>query len=148
VSSSREAITNLIYTYAERLDQGDFAGVGALFEEASYGAAGGPEVRGAAAVEGILRELVILYENGTPRTQHVTTNLILEIDETAGTASARSYFVVLQGLDEAPIRAVLAGRYRDCFARGTQGWRFTERRLFLDLPGDLSRHLRGNPVTR
>ena len=105
-------------------------------------------MRGAAAVEGILRELVILYENGTPRTQHVTTNLILEIDEAAGTASARSYFVVLQGLDEAPIRAVVAGRYHDRFVLAASGWRFADRRLFLDLVGDLSRHLRSNPVKR
>ena len=30
-----EAITNLIYTYAERIDAGDFAGVGEVFADAT-----------------------------------------------------------------------------------------------------------------
>ncbi len=107
----RDEISDLIFAYAERMDQGDFAGVGALFEHASYGAAEAPPLRGAGAVEKILRELVILYEDGTPRTKHVTTNLRIEPGDDEGTASARSYFSVLQGLTGAPLQTIVSWRY-------------------------------------
>ncbi len=43
-----EAITKLIYTYAERIDLGDFAGVAELFEHATLTFEGfGDAVRGA-----------------------------------------------------------------------------------------------------
>ena len=38
----------------------------------------------------MLRDSVIIYEDGTPRTKHVTTNLAIEVDEEAGTAVSRS----------------------------------------------------------
>ena len=139
---SRDEISDLIFTYAERMDAGDFAGVGALFEHASYGAADAPPLRGAGAVGKILRELVILYEDGTPRTKHVTTNLRIELGPDEHTASARSYFSVLQGVPGAPLQTIVSGRYHDRFERTTAGWRFAERRIFMDLVGDLSQHLR------
>ncbi len=138
----RDEISDLIFAYAERMDRGDFAGVGALFEHASYGAADAPPMRGASGVEKILRELVILYEDGTPRTKHVTTNLRIEPGDDKGTASARSYFSVLQGAPGAPLQTIVSGRYHDRFEHTPSGWRFAERRVFMDLVGDLSRHLR------
>ncbi len=138
----RDEISDLICAYAERMDQGDFAGVGALFEHASYGAADAPPMHGASAVGKILRELVILYEDGTPRTKHVTTNLRIEPGDDEGTASARSYFSVLQGVPDAPLQTIVSGRYHDRFERTPAGWRFAERRVFMDLVGDLSQHLR------
>jgi 3-phenylpropionate/cinnamic acid dioxygenase small subunit len=148
MSSSRDEITNLIFSYAERMDLGDFAGVASLFEHATYGVAEGGSSLGTAAVEKALRELVILYDDGTPRTKHVTTNLIVEIDEDAGTASARSYFSVLQGVSGTPLQPIVMGRYHDRFERAPSGWRFSERRLFMDQVGDLSRHLRSPPAKR
>ncbi len=138
----RDEISDLIFAYAERMDQGDFAGVGALFEHASYGAADAPPLRGASAVGKILGELVILYEDGTPRTKHVTTNLMIALGPNEDTASARSYFSVLQGVPGAPLQTIVSGRYHDRFERTPAGWRFAERRVFMDLVGDLSRHLR------
>jgi 3-phenylpropionate/cinnamic acid dioxygenase small subunit len=145
VSRSRDEISRLIFSYAERLDLGDFAAVGSLFEHASYGAAEGPPLRGSAAVEKAIHDLVKLYDDGTPRTKHVTTNLVIEIDEQAGTASARSYFSVLQSVEDKPIQPIVAGRYHDRFKRAARGWRFTERRIYMDLLGDLSGHLRSPP---
>jgi hypothetical protein len=43
---------------------------------------------------------VIRYEDGTPRTTHVTTNPAIEVDDEAGTAVSRSYFTALQALPE------------------------------------------------
>ena len=37
-----------------------------------------------------------IYEDGTPKTKHNTSNVQLEIDEAAGTARSRSYYCVTQ----------------------------------------------------
>lgn len=77
------AVPNLIARYAELVDSGDFAGVGELFAEAVFIGSGEP-AEGAAAVERMLRDTVIRYEDGTPRTHHAVSNLAVEVDEESG----------------------------------------------------------------
>jgi hypothetical protein len=48
---------------------------------------------------------------------------------------------VLQQLDDFPLQVIVAGRYYDTFARVDGAWRFTVRRMYVDLRGDLRRHL-------
>jgi hypothetical protein len=140
-TSARDAITTLVHVYAERVDAGDLEGVAALFADATYGADGGPERRGTAEVLGALRDAIILHD-GVPRTKHVITNLTIAVDEPAGTATARSYFTVLQATTTLPLQPILAGRYHDRFARRADGWRFADRRIFMDLIGELREHVR------
>ena len=83
------AIANLIAGYAALVDCGDFAGVGALLGDATFTGGAGTVV-GSDAIEAMLREHVIVYDDGTPRTKHITTNLAIEVDEQRGTAVARS----------------------------------------------------------
>ena len=138
---SDAAVANLIARYAELVDDGDFAGVGELFAEGTFSGSGGA-VTGRDAVERLLRGSVIVYADGTPRTQHVTTNLQIEVDDQAGTASARSYVTVLQALPDLPLQVIAAGRYRDRFAYRDGKWRFAERQVRITHVGDVSRHLR------
>ncbi|MFF4382738.1 nuclear transport factor 2 family protein [Kitasatospora sp. NPDC001547] len=139
---SHRAIENLIARYAELVDDGDFAGLGVLLADAVFVGGGGP-VRGGEAIEAMFRDTIVVYADGTPRTQHVTSNVAVDVDEPAGTATARSYVTVLQALPGLPLQAVAAGRYHDGFARGEDGrWRFVERRVRITLVGDVSRHLR------
>jgi 3-phenylpropionate/cinnamic acid dioxygenase small subunit len=143
----RSAIERIVYGYAERVDAGDFAGVAELFRHATY-KGGGPDdpgVVGADAVLAIQERMVRRYADGTPRTKHVTTNLVIEADEDAGVATARSYFTVLQQVDDFPLQAVIAGRYHDRFERADGEWRLAERVILCDLIGDLSRHLTTDP---
>ncbi|MFF5206310.1 nuclear transport factor 2 family protein [Streptosporangium sp. NPDC000396] len=135
------AITNLIAEYAELVDTGDFVGVGELFADGVFIGSGAP-VHGREAVEKMLRDTVILYEDGTPRTHHATTNLAVDIDEETGTAAARSYVTVFQALPDFPLQSVAAGRYTDRFERRDGRWRFVERHVRIHLVGDVSRHLR------
>lgn len=138
---ARDAIVTLIHTYAERLDLGDLPGVAELFRHATYGVPDGPVRRGADEVLAALRAAVKLHD-GVPRTKHVTTNVIVEVDEAAGRATSRSYFTVLQAAGAVALQPVIAGRYHDRFERADGGWRFAERRIFMDLVGDLSEHVR------
>jgi hypothetical protein len=56
--------------------------------------------------------LAILYDDGTPRTHHVTTNVIVDVVELAGTVTARSSVTVLQAVSDLPLQPIAAGRYR------------------------------------
>ncbi|MFG2911855.1 nuclear transport factor 2 family protein [Kitasatospora sp. NPDC048298] len=139
---SHRAIEALIARYAELVDDGDFAGLGALLADAVF-VGGGEPVSGSEAIEAMFRGMIVVHADGTPRTQHVITNVVVEVDERAGTAAARSYVTVLQALPELPLQTIAAGRYNDRFARGEDGrWRFAERRVRITLVGDLSRHIR------
>ncbi|WP_067714340.1 nuclear transport factor 2 family protein [Nocardia yamanashiensis] len=136
------AIMNLIAKYAELVDDGDFGGVGALFSGGVFRGGGG--VVGGEEVEGMLRGMVIVYEDGTPRTHHVTTNVAVEME--GDEAAARSYFTVFQALPESPLQAIVTGRYRDRFGRVEGEWRFLEREVDIRMTGDLSGHLRRKPA--
>ncbi|GLY83205.1 nuclear transport factor 2 family protein [Actinoallomurus iriomotensis] len=138
-AASHREIANLIARYAELVDGGDFAGLGALLADATFTGSGSP-VSGAGAIEEMFRGTLIVYGDGTPRTKHVTTNLIVELD--GDTAAARSYVTVYQALPELPLQPIAVGRYHDRFAWDGTRWRFAERRVHIDLVGDVSRHLR------
>lgn len=138
---SHRVVENLVARYAELVDDGDFAGLGALLADATFVGSGEP-VSGREAIERMFHDTLIVYADGTPRTQHVTTNVAVEVDEDAGTAVARSRVTVLQALPELPLQPIAAGRYHDKFARRDGRWRFVERRVRITLVGDVSRHLK------
>ena len=141
-------IGNLIARYAELLDGGDFEGVADLLADAVVGAVGDAAgLRGRDEVAGLFQATTLRHEDGTPRTKHVTTNLIIDLDDEAGTAAARSYFTVLQAVPgRFPLQPVVAGRYHDRFERRAGTWRFAERRFAVDLVGDVSWHLAGDTL--
>ena len=144
-SPSHRAIENLIATYAELVDAGNFAAVGELLANATF-TGGVGSVSGSEAIERMLKENVIVYDDGTPRTKHVTTNVLIEIDDQAGTAVSRSYFTVLQALPDLPLQPIASGRYQDRLERHDGQWRFVERQVRTDLVGDMSRHLQRPPA--
>lgn len=136
-------IQNLLGMYAERIDAADFAGVGALFAHAVITSEGLPtETRGVQEAEAMYRRAARVYDDdGTLHTKHVTTNLIIEVDEEAGTATCRSYVTVFQQTPTLPLQPIFQGRYHDRFERVDGQWRFTHRHMFSDRLGDLSGHL-------
>jgi hypothetical protein len=148
VLSDTDRIRNLLGAYCERIDAGDFAGVGALFAGGSLADESGNELaRGATAVEAFFRRTVLLHD-GSPRTKHLVLDTVFEEpgpegrDAAAGGLAVRSSYVVLQATGDGSIRPIVAGRYADRFDRTDGGeWRFAERRFTLDLAGDLSGHL-------
>ncbi|MFE9606970.1 nuclear transport factor 2 family protein [Streptomyces sp. NPDC006012] len=141
VAAARE-IENLIAEYAELVDTGDLAGLGRLFADGVFTGSDGVRFEGSAAVENMLREHVIIHDDGTPRTHHVTTNIRIEVDEQAGTATARSYLTIFQAVDGLPLQPIAAGRYQDRFVRRDGTWRFAQRRITLHMVGNLGHHLR------
>ncbi len=140
--SDEQAIRNLLFTYAERIDRGDITGMARLFEHAAYRAGDQAPLTDWREVERLNQSLVLLYEDGTPKTQHVTTNVLIELEPGSAAASARSRFTVLQAAPGAALQVIVAGRYHDRFEKVDGAWRFSARHIFMDLIGDLTRHLR------
>jgi 3-phenylpropionate/cinnamic acid dioxygenase small subunit len=143
VSTDATAITNLLYRYAELMDLGDFAGAARLFDHARIKVM--DESGGwvdSQAIQKIWEDGVMRYEDGTPRTKHVTTNAIVEFADDGNTATARSYYTVFQQVGDTPLQPIVAGRYHDRFELVDGAWRWSERDYTLmDLLGDLSRHI-------
>jgi hypothetical protein len=139
------AIENLLYLYAERMDAGDLEGVADLFAHGRIQAGTGPgpaqTFEGREKVLALYRASTRLYEDGTPRTKHVTTNAFIEVEPNGDRAIARSGFTVFQQVGDQPLQPIIGGRYADTFQRIDGRWWFETRVMKVDLLGDLSRHL-------
>lgn len=141
VSDACRSIENLIYSYAERIDAGDFAGVAALFRHGRIEAVPGVFIEGEDQVLGLYESSTRRYDDGTPRTRHMTTNVMITVDDTGDTANARTYYTVFQQTEELPLQAIISGHYHDSFHVVDGEWCFDTRQMFVDLTGDLSHHL-------
>jgi 3-phenylpropionate/cinnamic acid dioxygenase small subunit len=143
MDSARE-IENLLYTYAERIDRGDLDGVADLFAHGRiHGVENGPPetvFEGRERVRSMYEMSTRLYDDGTPKTKHVTTNAQIEV--TGETGAARSYYTVFQATPDLPLQPIITGRYADTFHRIDGVWWFDTRVMFVDQVGDLSHHLR------
>jgi 3-phenylpropionate/cinnamic acid dioxygenase small subunit len=138
-----QAITNIVYSYAELLDLGDIDGLAKLFTKATVRThRSAQELRGADAVKQLIQRSVHLYD-GIPSTKHVVTNLIVEITDNRRSATARSYYTAFQARPELPLQPIIAGRWRDRLERDDDGWQIVERVIHTDLMGDLSFHIKG-----
>ena len=141
LSDDVEAIRALIHRYAELIDIGDLDTVAALFTHGTWSSPGrGTPLRGVQQVRRAY-DGVILYD-GIPSTKHVISNVTIEVADDQPSATARSYFTVLQARPDFPLQPVIAGRYHDRFDRVDDAWRFADRQIIPDLIGDLSHHLR------
>ena len=142
MTDARGAIENLLYSYANAIDAGDYEAIGALFEHATIALEDGtPIATGAAAVTALYTATTRKYDDGTPRTHHVTTNPLIELATDGSTAVCRSRFTVFQQTDLVNLQPIIAGQYTDTFSCIDGTWRFTERRMLPTLYGDLSQHL-------
>ena len=124
--SSERAIENLIASYAFLNDDADIAGLGELFADAVC-TLDGTTARGSEEVETLARTIIDVGADGRSTTSHEITNIMLDIDEVAGTAVGRAYWTLYQAVSGTPRKPVLSGRYLDRFERRNGRWRFAER---------------------
>jgi 3-phenylpropionate/cinnamic acid dioxygenase small subunit len=139
---SHHAITMLMFRYTEYIDAADFDAIADLFGDSvvtNEGVDG--EIVGGDAIKQLYLNTNRVHDDGTLRTRHLTANVIVEIEEAAGTATARSSFVVFQQTATLPLQPIVTGRYRDQFARRERGWHFARRHIIVDHVGDVREHL-------
>jgi len=137
-----ERIRALTYEYTFRLDRGDFVGVAELLAagELRMAARGMSEapMHGAEAIEAFYAGQVVTYD-GDPRTRHLITNHVVEIDAEER-ATGECYFTVLQAVPRQPIGTVVCGRYHDRFERVEGEWRFAAKTIQVDYLGPIGEH--------
>ena len=139
---SHHAITSLMYRYAESVDAADFDAIAELFAHARITTRGmeGATV-GAEAVRSLYAGTNKVHPDGTLRTRHLCTNVLVDVDEAGDAATARSSFLVLQATPDLPFQPIVAGRYWDHFERVDGAWRFAEREMGVEQVGDVHEHL-------
>ena len=143
-----DRIRGLLSSYCRLIDAGDFAGVGALFADATLRDPSGTVIAtGATEAQALYEATTRRHEDGTPRTQHVVVNTSFDEESDADEAVARSAYVVLQAVPGGGLRPIVTGSYVDTFSRVDGRWRFTDRVFGIGLVGDVSAHLAVDPVT-
>jgi 3-phenylpropionate/cinnamic acid dioxygenase small subunit len=140
-------ITELLYQYAELIDAGDFDGVGQLLARATFGGTGPQGVAGAENIAKLFAATTRRYPDhgDTPRTRHLVLNPIVKISPER-TATSRSTFCVIQDTETVPLQPIVVGRYFDAFTCDDAGWYFTERKVEIQMIGDVSAHLMVDPT--
>jgi 3-phenylpropionate/cinnamic acid dioxygenase small subunit len=145
IDSARQ-IENLLYTYAERIDAGDLEGVAELFAHGRIcGVEDGPPetvFTGTTGVRAMYEMATRLYDDATPKTKHLTSNVRIDVDDEAGTATSTANYLVTQATPELPLQVIVTGHYRDTFHRIEGTWWFDTRTMYVDQLGDTSHHLK------
>lgn len=141
---ARGAINHLLNEYCRTLDAGQISKCAALFEIAEFSIEGVAKVRGRQGVMDLFSG-IILYEDGTPKTKHVLTNVVISIATDRNSAVASSYLTVLQQVEDTPLQPIFSGSYTDTFSKETGLWMFASRVVSAAIFGDMSRHLVNPP---
>lgn len=134
VLEAKDAIRELMATYAMALDACAFADVAACFAAdgewtTDYGAARGP-----AEIEKFISGIVPRKGEG-PQRKHYITNVIINVD--GDTASSVSDYLIIRESENGLI-PVMGGTYKDRFVRTPAGWRFSRKELVHHIKGDMA----------
>lgn len=145
-SDAALAIPALLCCYADSIDAGRFADAAALFDEGEL-VIGERTLRGREAITAFWTKVIRLYEDGTPRSRHLVSNISISLDAQGLVAACSSQWTLLH--QPVPGRApqlLATGRYEDKLILRDGCWRFAQRRYAgIDMAGDLSAHLTRPP---
>ncbi len=128
-----EQITARVLAYGRFVAQGDLEGIADLFVHGAVSGDAHPDpVAGRAAVLELYR--ATLAYDGTPSRLRVsTTDLKIDLDDHAGTATCMSTFTVRAPGSTDADAPLFLGRYADAFALIDGRWEFTRRHVHLDM---------------
>jgi SnoaL-like domain len=146
MSDPYREIARLIFLCDDRNDDGDFDGVGELFANGTVEVEGMADgaVKGATQVADQFRRATRVYQEGGARTHHMSSNLIIDIDEEAGTARCQSHYVMFQATEGLPLQPINTGRNMDEFERVDGVWQWKRRFIRALLFGDMTHHLQAH----
>jgi hypothetical protein len=121
------AVQRVLSLYCQRCDDGDHAGVAALWAPDGELLYDGELIVGHAALE------VWFAQKSPPdrRGKHLTTNVVVDVD--GDRAAATSDYAFLR-IEDGVIAVPFAGRYVDALARIDGTWRLTRRAIVLLAP--------------
>ncbi len=125
--ADRLAIEALVTEHAWLIDHGEAHRLPELYTEDARVLGIGPDKNGRAAIAVWAQERAAMTDR---RSRHVQTNVRLvfrSADEVEGTVVLSLYRH--DGAGAGPAQALMVAEYEDRYRRGTDGWRFSERRL-------------------
>jgi uncharacterized protein (TIGR02246 family) len=132
----QDAIWRLFMTYRDHLDQRDFKAYASLFTDDAVWIGNLGKVVGPAEIEDMLAKTMEVWESDRQRTHHIVLNPVIDVDVDGNgdTATATSNWgYVTRSDDDAPVLLML-GRYLDQLRRTADGWKFSRRVAYSDIP--------------
>lgn len=153
ITEARYAIEDIMMRYAEGIDTGDIEVVGEVFAKGEMVMPDGSSLKGAKALFDEFSSIIIFYDADgnvvpykrrecTPRTRHMTSNIIYEFNDAVNEADVRSYITCYQTIGDRN-EIIFGGRYIDRFAKDAAGWHLASRAIIGDNVTDTSHHLKG-----
>ena len=134
-------IERLLFRYAKCVDTADWDGLSELFRHARVYIAPDESLTGDAVAK-LWRSVNRVHPDGTLRTRHVVTNIVVDVADDGEHANVAAYFLVVQATENLPLQPIVAGSYDDTFHKVDGKWAFETMRIDLDLVGNVSEHLR------
>ena len=129
----REAISRVFIALQDCLDGRDLKGYGALFtEDGEWSGVTGRAV-GPVEIAAFLSRFCKPWESEAHRTYHTTLDIAIDVDGDTATAQSKWAHIVPSGENKQPVILHL-GHYDDKLRRTSEGWRFTRRAAYGDVP--------------
>ncbi len=157
-AKATEEIRQIIFSYPACIDRGDLDGAARVLTGVKMSISTGilaPEVpedeMSTLTFDDALEmhtSTMVLYEDGTPHTKHVISNIDIWFPGDARSAKSRWSYTVLQQADDFPLQVVVAGRGEDTYEHDGERWKLRVRREYADMMGDLSHHVKQEVLTR
>ncbi|PRX43858.1 SnoaL-like protein [Prauserella shujinwangii] len=137
--ASEKQIWRTLCAYCDAIDNGDLDAVARLWEHGTWPFAEAP---GPEPARRWFEDHVIRYD-GKTHTKHQLSNVVIDVDDDAGTAVFSSYASIWQALPDFPLQPIIYTRFNGTFERVDGRWWWKTAEVLPDLLGDTSRHVRG-----
>lgn len=136
-------IAALYYRYAYGIDAGDFDSVVKMFEHTSIlDSQGNVLAQGSAQIKQFYLRIIKIYpDTGTPKTQHVVSNVLIH-SQSKDQIKAIANYSVFQKQPNGHIEAIICGQYHSVFKSGVDGWFFYQHQTKPLMVGDMTHHLK------
>jgi ketosteroid isomerase-like protein len=132
VLEDKDAIWLLFMEYKKHLDARDFKAYASLFTDDAVWAGNLGKAVGPQEIEDLLIRTLEVYPSDLERTYHLVLNPIIHVD--GDTAKAKSNWgYITRNTNDRPVFEML-GRYSDELRRTPDGWKFSRRVAYSDVP--------------
>jgi ketosteroid isomerase-like protein len=128
----QDAIWRLFMTYKEHLDQRDFNAYASLFTDDAEWIGNLGKCIGPLQIEKMLEQTLEVFGSDRERAHHLVLNPVIDVDGDSATAKSSWAFITRSDTD-APVFLML-GTYYDQLRRTPDGWRFSRRVAYSDVP--------------
>ena len=128
----KDAIWMLFMEYKRHLDARDFKAYASLFTDDAVWAGNLGKAVGPAEIEALLVRTLETYASDLERTYHLVMNPVVHVDGDTARSKSNWGFVTRSETDR-PVFEML-GRYSDELRRTPDGWKFSRRVAYSDIP--------------